>query len=94
MAMRLILRGVAGVLKAQEFVFTEHGPVGRSRDCSLRLPDETVSRHCRLDLDTQGASVQDLGSLNGTFVNGQLVGRCLVDGVENRSRCTPPGREN
>jgi pSer/pThr/pTyr-binding forkhead associated (FHA) protein len=75
----LILRATAGDLEGQEFAF--NGPttciLGRSRSCALRLPgDATVSRqHCLLELDGDGVWVQDLGSLNGTFVNGEKIGQ-------------------
>jgi hypothetical protein len=51
--------------------------LGRSRTCQLRLPgDTTVSRqHCLIELENDGIWVQDLGSLNGTFVNGQKIGQ-------------------
>ena len=38
--------------------------------------DLTVSRrHCLIEVDEAGARVTDLGSLNGTFVNGQSIGQ-------------------
>jgi diguanylate cyclase (GGDEF)-like protein len=49
----------------------------------LALPDAAVSgRHCVLELDRDGAlCVLDLGSRNGTFVNGEKVERrALADG--------------
>jgi pSer/pThr/pTyr-binding forkhead associated (FHA) protein len=61
-----------------EFVFTAPAQcvIGRSRSCGiLLLADATVSRHhCLLDIDPPFIQVQDLSSLNGTFVNGQNVG--------------------
>ena len=49
--------------------------VGRGADCDVVLPgDETVSRrHLRLDLADVRWSVTDLGSRNGTFVNGRRI---------------------
>ena len=49
--------------------------VGRGEDCEVVLPaDETVSRrHVRLDRSDAGWTVTDLGSRNGTFVNGRRV---------------------
>jgi len=49
--------------------------VGRGADCDVVLPgDETVSRrHLRLDLQDGHWSVTDLGSRNGTFVNGRRI---------------------
>ena len=44
------------------------------------LDDELVSRHhCRVTVDGDRAAVEDLGSLNGTFVNGmQIHGSVLL----------------
>lgn len=46
--------------------------VGRSGDCDIFLADVTVSReHARLSVDANGLSITDLGSTNGTYVNGR-----------------------
>ncbi|MSR45521.1 MAG: GAF domain-containing protein [Planctomycetes bacterium] len=47
--------------------------VGRGTSCDLRITDRMASRiHCRIELDGNGhAQVVDVGSQNGTFVNGQ-----------------------
>lgn len=45
---------------------------GRGGSCSIFLADVTVSReHARFSVDANGFSVTDLGSTNGTYVNGQ-----------------------
>jgi predicted component of type VI protein secretion system len=52
------------------------GPVtvGRGRDADLVLPDELVSRHhAQVTSTGSGAVVEDLGSRNGTFVNGEAI---------------------
>jgi pSer/pThr/pTyr-binding forkhead associated (FHA) protein len=52
------------------------GPVtvGRGRDADLVLADELVSRHhAQLTPSGSGAVVVDLGSRNGTFVNGEGI---------------------
>ena len=52
------------------------GPVtvGRAGGADLVLPDELVSRHhARITPSGSGAVVEDLGSRNGTFVNGEAV---------------------
>src|SRR5262249_8170002 len=47
--------------------------VGRSPDCDLVAAGDGVSaRHCRLTATARGL-VEDLGSTNGTFVNGRRV---------------------
>lgn len=48
--------------------------VGRRADQSLTIPSPTVSsKHAELMLDDDGLSVRDLGSTNGTFVNGARI---------------------
>ena len=45
--------------------------VGRHPDCGLQVLDRNVSKeHFLLEPDGQGYALVDLGSLNGTFVNG------------------------
>ena len=59
----------------------ELGPLpitmGRSDTCKVHVPLPSVSRqHCKLDADEdEELIVSDLGSSNGTFVNGQRVKR-------------------
>jgi pSer/pThr/pTyr-binding forkhead associated (FHA) protein len=49
--------------------------VGREEDCHLHLTSEYVSRHhCVLLLDEYTLRIRDLGSRNGTFVNGKRIG--------------------
>jgi pSer/pThr/pTyr-binding forkhead associated (FHA) protein len=48
--------------------------VGRHRRCDVRLASPRVSRrHCCLALDRDGVLVRDLGSTNGTRINGRRV---------------------
>src|SRR5262249_41057489 len=58
--------------------------IGRAPECDLVIKASEVSkRHCRIQLAADGASVEDLGSINGTFVNGQQIQRArLSDGDE------------
>src|SRR5437867_6695255 len=52
------------------------GPVeiGRDGGCVLVLQDDLASRHhARAWPTTEGALVEDLGSLNGTFLNGNQI---------------------
>src|ERR1700751_2107345 len=49
--------------------------IGREEDCQLRPDSEFVSRHhCVLLLDDYTLRIRDLGSKNGTFVNGRRMG--------------------
>ena len=48
--------------------------IGRTQDCDLRIPDMSVSRHhAQLTRDEDGWLLSDLGSHNGTRINGWLV---------------------
>jgi CBS domain-containing protein len=71
-----------GSLAGRQYAFTGRRLclVGRAEDCEIRLPGGPefidVSRHhCLLEIDPPHLSVRDLGSCNGTRVNGMLVGR-------------------
>lgn len=49
--------------------------VGRVRDNDIVLPKGNVSKHhCRLVLQNGQLLVEDLGSTNGTYVNGRKIG--------------------
>jgi hypothetical protein len=48
--------------------------IGRHDDCLIRIRSSQVSRrHCELHVDDSKLLVRDLGSSNGTFVNGKRV---------------------
>jgi hypothetical protein len=48
--------------------------IGRASDAHVQLHDTFVSsHHARVEAETQGLSVEDLGSTNGTFADGREV---------------------
>jgi predicted component of type VI protein secretion system len=48
--------------------------LGRARGCTIRIPSAQVSRlHCRLRMENGVVTVEDLESVNGTFVNGKRI---------------------
>ena len=67
-----------GKYQGQVFSFEEHDTflLGRMPDCTIKLPEDTlVSRHhFILEVNPPDARVRDLGSLNGTWVNGTKYG--------------------
>lgn len=82
MSSKMVLRVLRGKPAGEEYVFEPPAScvVGRGADCDLRLPADpdcmdVSRRHCLLLVGSAGASVRDLGSLNGTFLNGLMIGR-------------------
>jgi pSer/pThr/pTyr-binding forkhead associated (FHA) protein len=48
--------------------------VGRAKGCSVRIPENDVSRrHCRIRQKDGFVVIEDLRSLNGTYVNGERI---------------------
>jgi signal transduction histidine kinase/ActR/RegA family two-component response regulator/PAS domain-containing protein len=48
--------------------------VGRSTACDIRIGDRAISaRHLKLIRTSEGILLEDLGSTNGTYLNGELV---------------------
>jgi serine/threonine protein kinase len=54
--------------------------IGRDSDeAQVAIPDPQASRaHCRVELGDGGLVVEDLGSRNGTWRNGERVTRCML----------------
>ena len=48
--------------------------IGRGDDCHLRVRSDKISRqHCQIDVEGAKVVVRDLGSRNGTLVNGERI---------------------
>jgi pSer/pThr/pTyr-binding forkhead associated (FHA) protein len=82
MTARVTLTVKEGLQRGRRFVLDRPGKsvIGRTEDCSVQLSGgldyQLVSRHhCLLDINPPEVRVRDLGSLNGTYVNGRLIGR-------------------
>ena len=53
--------------------------IGRRHDCDLCIPLEHVSRrHCQLNQNEDNLKIRDLGSRNGTFLNGKRIDEATV----------------
>lgn len=69
-----LLRGVAGEAFGRAYPLLAPTTVGRSPECDIYLDDVGVSRqHARLRPLDYGVEVEDLGSTNGSFINGQRI---------------------
>src|SRR6266851_4323515 len=79
---RITLTITDGTLKGEEYVFHDAARfvLGRSPDCDIALPMDLIHRdvsryHCAFEFDPPMIRVRDLGSLNGTYVNGEKIGQ-------------------
>jgi hypothetical protein len=60
--------------KGQVLLFPGRNVIGREADAAVRVDDRTISRHhAAIVIGGKTATVEDLDSKNGTFVNGQRV---------------------
>ncbi len=67
--------GAGAVLLVRQGVYV----LGRAHGCDLVVPDPGVSRqHARVQRGPEGTELVDLGSTNGTYVNGRRVVRCRL----------------
>ncbi len=74
------LRIDSGMLHGEEYII--HKPVtviGRHETCDVVVNDSQVSRrHCQISWDGVYCTLEDLGSTNGTTVNGQRLTAAYV----------------
>lgn len=71
---KFMLRGVSGHLFGRSFALTSVTTVGRAPESTLRLDENGISRaHARLIATDTGVQIEDLGSTNGSFLNGKRV---------------------
>jgi pSer/pThr/pTyr-binding forkhead associated (FHA) protein len=75
----LVLRFISGKYQGGEFPIDGSAPeivIGRSSEVDMVLVEDMVSRrHARILVDGGRLLLEDLGSTNGTFVNGEKVRR-------------------
>ncbi len=69
-----VLVGQTGPLNGQRWSLRASLVLGRDATCDIVIPDRQVSRHhARLTPSSAGVRLEDLGSKNGTHLNGQLI---------------------
>lgn len=79
--MRAKLVGDSGLFFFRRSIKLRQLPVviGRGRDSDIRLDDPLVSRqHCEIDELDGALVVRDLGSTNGTLVNGSSISEATL----------------
>ena len=73
-----VLRFISGKYQGGEFPIVNDKPiiVGRSSDLDMVLVEDMVSRkHARITMQQDQIWIEDLGSTNGSFVNGEKIKR-------------------
>lgn len=74
------LVAVGGKLRGKEFILKEgENSLGRSHDCDHALAVNGISKkHMQITVNADTCFIEDLGSSNGTFVNGKLVKKATI----------------
>jgi pSer/pThr/pTyr-binding forkhead associated (FHA) protein len=85
-----------GSLAGRQFIFGSPTTciIGRSHDCTIALPIAPVHldvsrHHCLLEISPPSIRLRDLGSLNGTYLNGKKIGQRAGSGNPS----TPDGKD-
>src|SRR6202041_2591250 len=76
-----VLRFISGKYQGGEFPIATDKQiiVGRSSDLDMVLVEDMVSRkHARIAMQSDQIWIEDLGSTNGTFVNGEKIKRARL----------------
>src|SRR5579863_5159588 len=76
-----IFRFISGKYQGGEFPIVPEKQiiVGRSSDLDMVLVEDMVSRkHARIAMQNEQIWIEDLGSTNGTFVNGEKIKRARL----------------
>ena len=76
---RFVLRGVSGAAFGKTFPVMTQQTIGRQSDCDIAIASEEISRrHAQVRPVPDGLQIEDLGSSNGTFINGKRVQQGLL----------------
>lgn len=76
------LRFISGKYQGGEFPLPENGEIviGRSSELDMVLVEDMVSRrHAKITVTNAQIFIQDLGSTNGSFVNGEKIKRARLN---------------
>jgi hypothetical protein len=69
-----LIIGQSGPLNGQRWYLDKSVVIGRDPGCDIVIPDRQVSRyHARMTRENGGVLLEDLGSKNGTYLNGSPI---------------------
>lgn len=69
-----VLVGQSGLLNGQRWFIDSNLMIGRDSSCDVVIADRQVSRyHARMSRSDKGVLLEDLGSKNGSYYNGELI---------------------
>lgn len=78
--LRVVLRGVGGRFHGRCFTLEQPRLVGRHAEADIRIDDPSFAdRHARLELVGEQVVLRDLGSAEGSLVNGEPVRDALLE---------------
>ncbi|MEX0942382.1 MAG: FHA domain-containing protein [Pseudomonadales bacterium] len=70
----------SGPEKGQIIPVMDRTEIGRALECDISILEPALSRkHAELELTDDGLLIRDLGSVNGTFVNGEKVDEAALN---------------
>lgn len=78
-----VLVGQSGPLNGHRWLLRDSIVIGRDMDCDISIPNRQVSRkHARLTMSGPSVLIEDMGSRNGTHLNGSILveSKTLKDG--------------
>ncbi len=74
-----VVISVAGQASSEVDLSEGENTLGRSEDCDVVIGHESLSRkHARLELSGERMTLRDLGSTNGTFVDGREISEVAI----------------
>lgn len=76
---RIVLRGVGGQYHGRSFTLEQPRLIGRSTEADIRIDEPSFAdRHARIEVRGQQVALRDLGSVEGSLVNGEQVRDVLL----------------
>jgi pSer/pThr/pTyr-binding forkhead associated (FHA) protein len=69
-----VIIGQSGPLNGQRWIIEDEVTIGRDPTCDIVIADRQVSRfHTRITVTEDGTLLEDMGSKNGTYLNGDVI---------------------